>query len=121
MQNNTSNQVLDTTSMKATEFNCIGNKFEKYQDFMVLNDMQNTPFVIEDNIFKNAGNNNFGINGDTLAISLYVIESNGGTIKNNTFFIEEEGTCIRLHVGVTNNVTIKGNSFVYLGAPRTSG
>ncbi len=120
MQNNTSNQVLDTTSMKATEFNCIGNKFEKYQDFMLLNDMQNTPFVIEDNIFKNGGNNNFGSDGDTIPISLYVIESNGGTIKNNTFFIEEEGTCIRLHVGVTNDVTIKGNSFVYLGAPRTN-
>ena len=120
MQNNLNNQVLDTTNMKATEFNCIGNIFEKYQDFLLLNDMQNTPFVIEDNIFKNGGNNNFGSAGDTIPLSVYIIESNGGTIKNNTFFIEEEGTCIRLHVGVTNDVTIEGNSFVYLGAPRTN-
>ena len=121
MQNNTSNQVLDTTSMKATEFNCIGNNFEKYQDFLLLNDMQNTPFVIEDNVFKNAGNNNTGPAGDTIPLSIYVIESNGGTIKNNTFFIEEEGTCIRLHNGVTNDVKVIGNSFVYLGDVRTSG
>ena len=121
MQNNNSNQVLDTTSMKATEFNCIGNKFEKYQDFLLLNDMQNTPFVIEDNIFKNAGNNNTGAGGDDIPLSIYVIESNNGVIKNNTFFIEEEGTCIRLHNGVTNDIEVIGNSFVYLGDVRTNG
>lgn len=121
MQNNLNNQVLDTTGMKATEFNCIGNNFEKYQDFLLLNDMQNTPFVIEDNIFKNAGNNNNGGGGSTTPNSIKVFESNGGVIKNNTFFIKEEGTCIHLDTGVTNDIKVTGNSFVYLGDTRTNG
>jgi len=120
MRNNTSNQVFDSFLMYATEFNCIGNTFSGYQDFIVLKNMQNTPFVIEDNIFKNGGNNNFGSSGDTIPLSIYVVESDGGVIKNNTFFIEEEGTCIRLHNAVTNDIEVTGNSFVYLGDTRTA-
>jgi len=121
LQNKVNTECFNSEFMRATEFNCIGNTFERYQDFLDLVDMQNTPFVIEDNIFKNAGNNNFGSSGANLPLSLYVVQSNGGVIKNNTFFIAEEGTCIRLHSGVTNDVEIVGNSFIYLGDTRTDG
>ncbi len=121
MKNNNYNQVFDSTNMKATEFNCIGNIFESYQDFLLLNDMQNTPFLVEDNIFKHGGNNNNSNGGELFPVSIYVYESDGGIIRNNTFFIEEEGTCIQLEAGDSANGTMTGNSFVYLGAPRTDG
>lgn len=121
LQNKTGTECFNTKYMYASEFNCIGNTFEKYQDFLLLDDMQNTPYLVEDNIFKNGGNNNTGAGGDAIPLSIYVIESISGAIKNNTFFIEEEGTCIRLHSGVTNDVEVTGNSFVYLGDTRTDG